>query len=61
MERNINQYIKSAGMGSANTLEIEPNSVKKHQRSDVNKQDQIDSVDNMNKSFNQSALAGVNL
>jgi len=48
-------------MGSANTLEIEPNGVILGKRSDVNKNDQIDSVDNMVKSFNQSALAGVNL
>ena len=39
VERNIHQYIKSAGMGSANTLEIEPNGAILGQRSDVNKKD----------------------
>jgi hypothetical protein len=47
-------------MGSANTLEIEPPGNKLVKRSD-NNNEQMDSVDNMSKSFNQSALAGVNL
>ena len=48
-------------MGSANTLEIEHNGVILGQRSDAYKKDQIDSVDGISKSYNQSALAGVNL
>ena len=52
VERAIHQQIKSAGMGSANTLEIDNLGGKRRQH------EENESVDNMSKSFNQSALAG---